>query len=634
MKNETYTENGTYTEKQRLRRTGFFCRAGAVLLAFILAVPFFLSGCGKSGSPDENYITIRISMYNDVSYSDWRTYVEKQCPNINLIWENNRNSTQNLIYQAKHGDLADIVTIRRFESDSAAELAPYLYDLTAEKLTSGFDEAALEPFEYDGKICWYPEPGMMECLYANASLFEKNGIKIPETLEELENACRRFKALGIDGLKTEASAGFRSSFFLEGFSYSGFFSSNQGKAWLASFTSGKTEALPEEGCSGLTQLMRAFTDSSVLEAEDLNNIQADDLSAFYSDKCAMTVGGSDLIHTGKNETDYTVIPCLGETAEDQVLYTYPVFSTALSASVSENEEKKAAAMQVLQAMYSADAQKTLAEGADALMSYSKDIDLPVRSLFDPLSGLMKEKKCFMRFLNRNMFSADTSAVADALNNGASDETFSSVFNTALTRPLDTMTIGISNISAGNQLGEDYPLERPAASVIAQAVWEATGADVVLIEGKSAAAPIYKGSYSECDLNAAVAEDTLEESTLNGAQLQSIFDDAILATTTYRYGTIEPIIDYPALGGASAFLSADGTKNEIRLADGSTPDPDKTYRIVISGTVASALGYLRNQNLDSFSEIDTTLQSAVRLALTAGNLPAPVSYFKVEEEDSE
>lgn len=97
-------------------------------------------------------------MYNDIAYSAWRTYVEKQCPDITIIWENNRNSTQNLVYQAEHGDMVDIVTIRRFETDSAAELAPYLADLGQDNptLTASFTVGTLDNFTCNDKICWYP----------------------------------------------------------------------------------------------------------------------------------------------------------------------------------------------------------------------------------------------------------------------------------------------------------------------------------------------------------------------------------------------------------------------------------------------------------------------------------------------
>lgn len=69
-----------------------------------------LVGCNQL-SNQSTESTIRISMYNSASFPKWRNYVEEMCPDINIIWENNRNNIGNLIYNAQHGDMADIVSI-------------------------------------------------------------------------------------------------------------------------------------------------------------------------------------------------------------------------------------------------------------------------------------------------------------------------------------------------------------------------------------------------------------------------------------------------------------------------------------------------------------------------------------------
>ena len=601
------------------------------VLSAVTALGLF-SGCGTadSGSADGS-VTLRISMYNDIAYSEWRTYVEKQCPDINFIWENNRNSTQNLIYQAKHGDLADLVMIRRFESDSASELAPYLMDLGSGRLTGTFSEGSLDSFTFDGKICWYPAPGMIEGIYANVSLFQRSGIAVPETTAELEEACGHFHDLGIDGLNIEASQGFRSTLLLEGFSYENYFASAEGREWLKGFLSGRSEALPEKGCRQILSVLRDFRKHYVLEEPDLSVSQAEALSSFDSEKSAMIINGTDHIFSGRENTDYQLIPCLGDTEDDQVLFTYPVFSTAVSKSTGQDASKKAAAEEVLKVMYSAEAQQILSSGADTLISYNKGINLPVGTVGRSVSGLIRDKKTFIRFLNRNMFSASVGAVKDVVENDAADDVFEEDFNTAFGKPADTAVIGKSNVRAGNQLGETWPLEREAASVIAKCVQEQTGADAVLIEGKDAAAPIYQGSYTENDLNAAVVDEGLLEADLTGAQLASVFGDAILATTTYQYKSLEPLVDYPALAGVRARLSADGTDDVLEMPDGTVLDPDAACRVIISQTIFSALTYLKNENADSFTKIDLTLQKAVGGRLSSGTLPGPERYFETEGE---
>lgn len=84
-----------------MRGKGRKCICMAVAAMIIAGM---LSGCsflsGEETVQNSREETVRISMYNDIAYSDWRTYVESRFPDITFIWENNRNSTQNLIYQA------------------------------------------------------------------------------------------------------------------------------------------------------------------------------------------------------------------------------------------------------------------------------------------------------------------------------------------------------------------------------------------------------------------------------------------------------------------------------------------------------------------------------------------------------
>ena len=598
-------------------------------VVFLLSVFIVLSGCTVSRTSTMiNGITIRISMYNDISYSGWRTYVESKFPDVNFIWENNRNSTQNLIYQAEHGDMADIVMIRRFENDNASALAPYLEDLSGSSLASTFTDGSLIPYTYAGKVCWLPAPGMMESIYVNQTLFEQYGIKIPETLSEFEDACEKFNALGIKGFAVNLSAGYRSTFVLEGLG-NVYFSSAEGEQWLDSFHNNSTSVLSENGAVYLAEMLRTFRNKGVLSESDLTLQEVSMFSEFDTNEAAMITAPSDVAYTGKRNTKYTILPCLGDTKEDQTLYTYPVFNTAVSKKVADDSEKQDIVHQILNVMYSEDAQKILAEGTDALFSYNKDIDLPINSLYQPVADLIHDKKCIVRFLNRNMFSASVAAVSSIIKDNADNTEFMTVINHYLSAPQDTIVIGTSSLHAGNQLGEDYPLERSSASVIAQTVKMQTDADAVIIEAKDAAAPIYKGDYTASDLNAAVVDEKLYSAELSEAQMQNVFDAVMTATTTYGYNSQEPMVDYPALSGIKADLSIDGTENTLINLNGTALDQDRTYHVVISQIIMNALTSLRDENAVSFTGIDDTLLSCFTARLQTGRLPEAEQYFKVE-----
>jgi|GEM_PF-484531 len=592
------------------------------VMSLLLAICF--CGCQRQSVNDKEMV-IRISMYNDISYSNWRTYVEKHCPSdVTIVWENNRNSTYNLLYQAKHGDMADMITIRRFETDSAVALAPYLMELQDEPLSATFDEGTFNTFSIDGKVYWYPAPGMMEAFIANKTLFDRYGIKVPETIAELEQSCRQWKSLGIDGLSMNfASGGYRPTAFIEGFGYSPYFSRSAGSRWLKDFLDGKTEHLPDEGGAAIEPVLRRLIGCGAIDDDDLQRKSTDD---FEKEKAAITVMGSDTLYQGKAGTVFTALPYWGEDVGDAVLYTYPVFSTAVSKDVRKNPEKKAVVEKILSIMYSQEAQMTLAQGTEALLSYNKGIDLPISDTYASLAGLIKEKRYFIRFLNRNMFSASTKALQTLF----SGEPFTETYNEYLSAPMDNTVIGTSDVDAPITQTSEGMLVSPAASVIAQTIRDATSADVVFIDKKSAAAPIYQGAYTANDLGAILWDVNLYQARLSVSALSRLFDTAILASTTYRYKNVEPLVDYPAIAGMKAVLSKDGIKNTLFLMDGSPLASDATYMVVISQTILDALAYLQDEDVSAFKKMELPASALLKKRLASGMLPKPLRYYEVGE----
>ena len=97
-------------------------RFGALLLAAALLCACAGCGAGAAGAAGaDGRETVRISMYNDVCYPAWRACVEAQCPDVDIRWENNRNTIANVLYQAKHGDMI-LVNIPTVEEQSEREL--------------------------------------------------------------------------------------------------------------------------------------------------------------------------------------------------------------------------------------------------------------------------------------------------------------------------------------------------------------------------------------------------------------------------------------------------------------------------------------------------------------------------------
>ena len=86
--------------------------------------------------------------------------------------------------------MPDIVAIRRFESDTTAQLDKYLMDLSDLKITKTYKSKYLTPYQLNGKQYWLPEPGLFDTIVANKTLFDRYGITIPTDWDSFVVACK------------------------------------------------------------------------------------------------------------------------------------------------------------------------------------------------------------------------------------------------------------------------------------------------------------------------------------------------------------------------------------------------------------------------------------------------------------
>ena len=79
------------------------------------------------------------------------------------------------------------------DSGDILDLTPYLTDEIKDRLIGG----ALANMTFDDKVYQLPYTNACSCLYCNTKMFEENGVKVPETWDELVEAVKAFKAKGI-----------------------------------------------------------------------------------------------------------------------------------------------------------------------------------------------------------------------------------------------------------------------------------------------------------------------------------------------------------------------------------------------------------------------------------------------------
>ena len=101
----------------------------AILVSCILVVAAVLSGCGQSKkevSQKDNHLTVYL--WENRLMKNIAPYIQKQFPDQDIEFITGNNDTDLYSYFEEHGELPDIITVRRFSGADAQDLQPYLMD--------------------------------------------------------------------------------------------------------------------------------------------------------------------------------------------------------------------------------------------------------------------------------------------------------------------------------------------------------------------------------------------------------------------------------------------------------------------------------------------------------------------------
>lgn len=336
---------------------GFLCMLLCSLTVF--------AGCGLLGHGNDSHYTadgrpiVRVSMINDSSYPLWRAHVESRCSGIRIQWENNRNAVQNVLYQAHHEDMPDIIVIRRFESDTTAQLQPYLADLCDLPLAAKYMPQYLEPFARNGGQYWLPGPGVFDGIVANKDLFRQYGIALPNNRQSFLQACKALDDKGIKAFAMDYGAPWTPVQMLEGFGLAYTSGNEEAQIWWRNFAQGRTEAVEPKIFEDAANQLRILKSEGILSEDDLQMGAAAMDRLLIHGQAAMVRKVSDEVFDPTNANHCAALPFFGENEQDNCLYTYPVFAVAMSKKMAEDAVRRKAGEQVLNAMLDESAQQVL-----------------------------------------------------------------------------------------------------------------------------------------------------------------------------------------------------------------------------------------------------------------------------------
>ena len=169
------------------------------LLSGVLLAITVLSGCGQSQkavSKNDDHLTVYL--WENRLMKNIVPYIHEQFPDQDIEFITGNNDTDLYSYFEEHGELPDIITVRRFSGKDAQDLEPYLMDFASYDVVSRYYSYALQYYKNSkNEIQWLPICGIPQTIIANKTLFEQYGIKIPKNYKEYAQACQQFYDNGI-----------------------------------------------------------------------------------------------------------------------------------------------------------------------------------------------------------------------------------------------------------------------------------------------------------------------------------------------------------------------------------------------------------------------------------------------------
>ena len=601
----------------------------AALVSAVLLVTGILAGCGQSKKDDH----LTVYLWENRLMKNIAPYIHEQFPDQDIEFIIGNNDTDLYSYFKEHGELPDIMTVRRFSGTDAQDLQPYLMDFASYDVVSKYYSYAVEYYkDTDDEIQWLPICAIPQTIIANKTLFDQYGIKVPENYEEYVQVCQQFYDKGIKPYSMDLAEDWSNQEIIQAAAI-GEFTSLDGIEW-------RNEAETSAGEIKFDDVLwkRIFSETSQFlkdshfSKEDINvNVNAG-TQMFVEGKSAMFHGQPTDMQKLQDQMDAELIriPYFSQTSDSSFVYMFPSLNIAFNKELEKNQEKLDTALDVLDCMISEQGQKLIADGSGVI---SLNTDVP--SMMQNVPGLeeeIKDTSIYIRYSAQKSFDASLEAVHGLLS-GKMDEmqaynAFRSAMNSKDSK--EKSTVNFENeysISLNDKSGRD------AASSILTTIREENDAQLALTPYYYYTSSIYKGecTSSRVGLMTAKNSDTpLYLVKLNGEQVYELVkkylteaDENFYVTTKYEL-PIASGMKIIVKNEENGFSLKDITINDKKI------DTEKEYSILLTDTTKSILKKINPKC--AIEQIgDTTLSSAWIAAMSNGQQPsAPEAYIEVEK----
>ncbi len=393
-------------------------RKRACLLLVLVMAAVLLAGCAgrkdKAGQDEKDgRIAISMYMWDRSMFKEFTPWLEQKFPEIDFIFVQSYNSME--YYKdllGRGASIPDIITCRRFSLNDAAPLAEHLMDLSKSEVAGTFYSSYLESNrESGGAIRWLPMCAEVDCIMANKTLFDQHGIPLPTNYAEFVSAIDAFEALGIKGFQTDWSYDYTCLETMQGCAIPELMSL-EGTRWRMAYECetadcqvGLDDQVWPKVFAKYEQFLRDVRFQPGDEELDFNPVT----QPYLNGQTAMIRATAAMAEstTAEYGVHSVILPYFGETAQDNWVLTYPMCQLAVSKRVEEDEDKKAAVMEVLLAIFSEEGQRAVAAGASVL-SYNKEVSITPAPSLAYVLDCIDSNHLYMRLASTEMFAVSQS----------------------------------------------------------------------------------------------------------------------------------------------------------------------------------------------------------------------------------
>lgn len=604
----------------------------SLLLVIGLSVSLML-GCNKKTTKEKQ--TIQVYLWTTSLYEKYASYIQSQLPDVNIEFIVGNNDLDFYTFLDKNGGLPDIIKNCRFSLHDASPLKNHLMDLSTTNAAGAVYNSYLNNFmNQDGSVNWLPVCADAHGFVVNKDLFEQYNIPLPTDYDSFVNACKKFEEAGIRGFVSDYMYDYTCMETLQGLSANEL-SSSAGRKWRTAYSdpeSTEKVGLDETVWPGAFERLEQFIQDTKLSKDDLALNYDDVMDMFQNAKVAMYFGSSAGVKINQEHGINTIFLPFFEENSEGWLMTTPFFQVALNKNLEKDEDRRNAAMKVLNTMLSADAQNIIADGQDTL-SYSQDVPLVLTDYLKDVKDVVEENHMYIRIASNDFFRISQDVVSKMIAGEYGAQEAYEDFNAQLKQE-DTNEKENIVLAPSKSYSSTFECDggNEAYSVMANTLRNCYQSDVLIATANSFTANVLQAEYTEKMAGYMIMPNSLSayHKQVNGTELTDIvkcFVEGIEGGfVPFNQGSL------PVFSGISVEVKEENgcyTLVEI-MKDGKRIDDHDTFTLTCLATEKNMTPLL---NGDTFTEDKIKVRQTWLDYVSSGNgkLVEPEKYITVRNE---